>query len=200
MLETVVLPSPDPWLTFFPDVLAGSISGLVTGLVVGAILFALQVSSERRSSYEADVSSAYRALLEVLADMVGLDFRSPADIKMFGALRHRMTVLSELVDTKTPEISIWFEAERQRSLYRAEKSGELVKSLTTNSTMDQRLEAIAPFSKWVTEFSNNVRYWRLGKLPGHEMAEHASAIEIMLRKESAWNESMSWVKDGETAL
>jgi hypothetical protein len=117
MLETVVLPSPDPWLTFFPDVLAGSISGLVTGLVVGAILFALQVSSERRSSYEADVSSAYRALLEVLADMVGLDFRSPADIKMFGALRHRMTVLSELVDTKTPEISIWFEAERQRSLY-----------------------------------------------------------------------------------
>jgi hypothetical protein len=187
---TTLIPvaTADPWLTFLPDVLAGSISGLVTGLVVGAILFALQRASERRSRYEDDVSGAYRSLLELLADMVGLDLRSSGDAKKFGALRHRMTVLCELVDSKTPEIGIWFEAERQRSLYRAVKSGELLQSLTVNPTLDQRLDAIAPFSKWVAEFTNDVRFWRMGNLSGNEMAEHARVIETVLRKENAWHE------------
>jgi hypothetical protein len=182
--------APDPGLTFGPDVLAGLISAVAAGVIVGVIFLFAQRISDGRTRQEIKVSAAYENLLEIASRLVLIDFGKYDETKMLSELRHRMMILSELVDKKTPEFALWFEAERQRSLSTAMDAAmawEALVALPRQVSDDELLEAKKPFLTFLRDFINNVRYWRTGKLSPADMKKQADLIEAELRKNGRWN-------------
>jgi hypothetical protein len=177
---------PDAWLTFGPDVLAGLISAVTAGIVVGVILLFAQRISDARTRQGIRVAAAYDSLLEIASRLVLIDFSKPEETKMISELIHRMVILSELVDKKTPEFALWFEAERQRCLSKAKDAALAVEALPVTASNDELLEAKKPFLTWVRDFASNVRYWRTGKLVGVDMKKQADLIEADLRNQGSW--------------
>ncbi|MCU1414046.1 MAG: hypothetical protein JWN80_1386 [Microbacteriaceae bacterium] len=185
-MTAVLTPSPTPWLTFGPDVLAGVISGVVTGLAVGVVFFLLQRRAEARASRTIAVTAGYENLLEILSRLLSLDFSTAGDAKMLGVLRHRMTLFVELTDKDYPDLPLWFDAERQRSIARAMTANDQVGQLSADATPEDNLHAAAPFLLWVRDFTSNVRYWRTGKLTNANIKAQTEMIEAELRKSGQW--------------
>lgn len=181
--------TPNPWEAFGPDVLAGLISALASGLFIGGVFFVLQWFSDRRSITGAHISAAYDNLLDITSRLMTLDLNKRDDAAMLGELRLRMTYLAELVDKKTPEFAMWLEAERQLSLATVLESSDLVGELAEGASVDEHLDARGPFLKWLQRFTNNIRYWRTGKMTPADMEKQAGLIEADLRKKGKWREN-----------
>lgn len=109
----------------------------------------------------------------------------------------------QLADTVDDDnMRTWFEAERQRGLYRAAETMKRVDALPPGpSDPEAHFAANSPFLEWVAEMSHNVRHWRVNGRDLKQMVEHAIAIEKKLREMGAWrDEALPWATEGVTNL
>lgn len=185
------------WDTFIPDVIVGVVgAGAIAGLI-SFVTWTAQVRHER----DAEISVAYDALIEAVGGLRGANLLSPRGQAAGDAIRRmnmRMVVLSELLDEQTPEIAVWFEAERQRCLHQALEAAKAVDALQKDDLLHDAndiLDASRPLYEWTAEFINNVRFWRTGKLSTAQIKGEAEAIESRLREVGAWHEPMPWRKE-----
>lgn len=189
------------WSSFIPDVIVGVIGA---GAIAALISFTTwQV--QRRDALLAETTSAYNELLQSVTDLRGADLVSPKGKQAGDAIRRmnvRMVVLSECIDRDKEVLANWFEAERQLATHRALAAAAAVAELEQDDELhgvDDVIDAEAPLLRWTAEFTNNLRYWRTGKVKTSELVRQAESIEAALRAERAWHEPFSWRRDDSEA-
>lgn len=178
------------WNTFIPDLIVGVISAAVIGLV----LFGMQHTSDNQRIREAEISACYSRLLDALTPLRIFNPMTD-DAVTVSVVRTRMLQLYEAVDVDGSSLVFanWMEAEGQLCLHRAIESMNAVEALPNRNDRQAVFEANAPFGQWVAEFSNNIRFWRSGKMTQEQMVEQATIIENGLRDAGVWREDdMPW--------
>lgn len=178
------------WDTFIPDLIVGVISAAVIGFVI----FAMQHRSDNQRVREAEVSACYSRLLDALTPLRIFNPMTD-DAVTVSVVRTRMLQLYEAVDQDGSNLVFanWLEAEGQLCLHRAMESMNAIEALPNRDDRNAVFEAIAPFGQWVAEFSNNIRFWRSGKMTQKQMVEQATIIESGLRDAGVWREDdMPW--------
>jgi hypothetical protein len=180
------------WSTFVPDLIVG----VATAGGIASLVALIQSRSDARRTREEKITSAYENLLDAVAEVQLMNLRqgSAAHLSKVGI---RMLNLAELVDSETPEIVDWFEAERQMMAYKVVTSATAVEKVfvTGGDALEQELAA-APFRQWTAEFVFNVRAWRNSRVTGAEMGRQAALIEKGLREKGFWrDEPLPWRSD-----
>jgi hypothetical protein len=180
------------WDSFVPDVIVGVIGA---GSIAGLIAWFQRLADDRRTR-DGDVSSAYRSALEAVSDIRGIDYNAQDAVKPIRVFTIRLTILGELLADEEPFIERWFEAERQLMLYRATTSGNAMKELEEDDemhTLEDILAATAPLNEWTAEFTNNLRFWRRGRVSREQIEKQSETIERGLKKLGAWSDdALPW--------
>lgn len=179
------------WATFVPDLIVGVVGA---GAISATIAWA-QFRSDVRRGNEDRVSAAYELLLDRVQGLIHLDLTEKDAILGVNKLHQDMRRLSELVDRPQPAFERWFEAEQQLGMYRLSQAGDELDVIHDKRpiTPEDNYAALEKHCQWLSEYSNNVRYWRTGNLSADEMLRQATTIETSLRNVGGWrDDAMPW--------